>query len=233
MLRFETPLAHTPYNSVMRFQVGDFVDETIDAVLDSYQQTRVPVMWVVHPTAQPADLTERLVARGLVEAEIVPGMVARLDEIPRSTLPPSTSSPRRSPPTNVTLSSSSPRGAIRYPPTPRRHCDPSSKLLSFGEPGASTQGWLARLDGAVVSKVVLHVDADVAGIYGVATKPEAAGSRPPRTLTLQALHAARSAGIDIGVLHSTPMARSLYEGIGFHTVAADLVLYSTPDTLHL
>ena len=102
----------------------------------------------------------------------------------------------------------------------------------FGEPGSVTRGWLARLDGRVVSKAVLHVDNGVAGIYGVATKPEARGLGLARQLTIRALDAARAAGVEIGVLHSTPMAKSLYEGIGFHAVA-DHVLYSTPDSLHL
>ena len=140
MLRFETPLAHTPYNSVMRFRVGDFVDETIDAVLDSYQQRGVPVMWVVHPTAQPADLTERLVARGLVEAEIVPGMVARLDEIP-----PIDPSPERveiAPVTPDERDSFLELTAWRYslPPDAAPTLRSVLETARFGEPGASTQG---------------------------------------------------------------------------------------------
>ncbi|HUP75797.1 MAG TPA: GNAT family N-acetyltransferase [Acidimicrobiales bacterium] len=232
LLRFETPLGHTPYNSVMRFRCNDRVDEMIDSVMGSYEQREVPVMWVVHPTTQPADIHERLVARGLVEAEIVPGMVARLGDIPSED--PAPAEVEIAPVTPQERDSFLELTAWRYS-LPTGAAPTLRSILEtarFGEPGAATLGWVARLDGAVVSKVVLHMNAGVAGIYGVATKPEARGLGLARTLTLCALHAARRSGVEIAVLHSTPMARRLYEGIGFRTVA-DLVLYSTPDSLHL
>jgi len=235
LLRFETPLAHVPYNAIMRFQVDRRVDETVDELLDSYSRREVPLMWVVHPTTRPTDLVDRLEARGLVEAEVVPGMVARLGDLP---------SPGSVPPgVEIAQVSSADKDpfielielvAWRY----SLPADTSATLRSimdvarFGEPDAATRGWVARRAGAVVSKVVLHLGAGVAGVYGVATKSEARGLGLARLLTIRALEAARAEGIDVGVLHSTPMARSLYEGLGFRTVA-DFRLYSTRDTLHL
>ena len=83
-----------------------------------------------------------------------------------------------------------------------------------------------------VSKVVLNLDAGAAGIYGVATRPEARGSGLARMLTLHALHAARDAGHTLGVLHSSPKAVGLYEKIGFRAVAPFSV-FAPPSTLHL
>jgi hypothetical protein len=53
-----------------------------------------------------------------------------------------------------------------------------------------------------------------------------------RTLTIRAFEHARAAGATVGVLHSTPMAVSLYEGLRFERVD-DFHLWALPDTLHL
>ncbi|MGH8984176.1 MAG: GNAT family N-acetyltransferase [Acidimicrobiia bacterium] len=232
LMRFETPVPYIPYNSIMRFRVDERIDETIDETLDPYWQRDVPLMWVVHPTTRPADLVGRLAARGLVEAEVAPGMVARLDAIP---------APDLAPPgieiAQVTPADKNPFIELvtwRYSLPP--HVAPTLRSIMetarFAEPGAPTQAWVARRNREVISKVVLHVGAGVAGIYGVATKAEARGLGLARLLTIRALEAAREIGIEIGILHSTPMARSLYEGLGFQRVA-DFRLYSTPGTLHL
>jgi hypothetical protein len=51
-------------------------------------------------------------------------------------------------------------------------------------------------------------------------------------MTIEALHAARAAGYRLAVLHSTPMARSLYERIGFRARATFRV-FAPPRALHL
>ena len=80
--------------------------------------------------------------------------------------------------------------------------------------------------------MTLHLDGDVAGIYGVATRPEVRGLGFARHLTLAALHAARAAGATTAVLHSTPIAVPLYASLGFNRVA-DFSLHASPGTLRL
>jgi GNAT superfamily N-acetyltransferase len=232
MMRFETPIPFVPYNSVMRFRVDERVDETIDEVLDAYAERAVPLMWVVHPRSQPADLDARLERRGLVEAEVCPGMIAELSAVPKPDSFPDG--------VHVEQLVSSNRAefvelvAWRYSLPP----DATAPLLSIMEAGGvgrahcATQAWFARVDGTVVSKVVLHLAAGVAGLYGVATRPEARGLGLARNLTALALDQARHLGYRIGVLHSSPMAVGLYARLGFRPIA-DFRLYSTPDTLHL
>ena len=82
------------------------------------------------------------------------------------------------------------------------------------------------LHGIPVSKALLNLDASAAGIHGVATKPEARGMGLARHLTLQALHTGRDAGYRMGMLHSSAMARSLYEAIGFRQVSEFYVFVS-------
>ena len=56
---FDTPIPTLPYNAVLRFAAEGDVDRRIDALFDHYRKRGVPFMWVLHPTAQPADLDER------------------------------------------------------------------------------------------------------------------------------------------------------------------------------
>jgi ribosomal protein S18 acetylase RimI-like enzyme len=107
-----------------------------------------------------------------------------------------------------------------------------ARALELGNPGAAVRCWIARRDGVPVAKAFLNLAAGAAGLYGVATKPEARGPGLARTLTLEALDAARQAGYQLGVLHSTPMARSLYEKIGFRTIEPFRV-FAPPQTLHI
>lgn len=232
LLRFETPLAKIPYNSVFRFRGTDDVDGQVDDIVTGYEQRGVPMMWVVHPTAQPADLPTKLKARGLEDAETVLGMARALDDLPP----------------NDTLAD-----GVTIDEVTMSDCDDFIDLVSwrydlepmdapalhsvmaaarFGEPGTASRGLIARREGQSLSKIVVHFGAGVAGIYGVATRSEARGLGLARHLTVRALEIARDGGADLCVLHSTPMAVSLYSGVGFEPVA-DLVLYSTPGTLHL
>jgi GNAT superfamily N-acetyltransferase len=232
VLRFETPLPHVPYNTVLRFQVDDDIDATIDSTLDAYTSRDVPLLWVVHPSARPSDLGERLEVRGLVCEEVAPGMVADLDALP---------APGETP-ADVEITEITPAAhdplidliAHRYSLPPGVEPTLRSILAAegFAEPGARTRAWVAQRDGLILSKVILHLHPDAAGIYGVATRTEARGMGLARALTIRALEAAVATGQRRAVLHSTPMARQLYESLGFRAVC-DFRLYSTPGTVHL
>jgi GNAT superfamily N-acetyltransferase len=232
VLRFETPLAHVPYNTVLRFRVEEGVDEAIDSTLRAYTSRDVPLLWIVHPTATRG-LGDALEARGLVCEEVAPGMVASLTDLPE---------PNETTHDGIELREIGPSSlepfieliAFRYslPADVKPTLRSIMEAERFAEPGGRTRAWVAERDDVVLSKVILHVHEGVAGIFGVATRSEARGLGLARKLTIMALAAARAAGIERAVLHSTPMARSLYEGLGFESVC-EFRLYSTPGTVHL
>ena len=91
---------------------------------------------------------------------------------------------------------------------------------------------LALRDGVALCKVILHLAAGAAGLYGVATRPEARGSGLARHLTLHAFRAAREQGYQQGVLHASAMATSLYQRLGFRTVAP-FRFFAPPQVFHL
>ena len=95
-----------------------------------------------------------------------------------------------------------------------------------------TGGWVALVDGEPASKAVMHVEDGVAGIYGVATTEAGRGRGLATNLCATALDAARVAGAERTVLHSTPMAREPYRRMG-HRDVATFEMWAAPDSLHL
>jgi GNAT superfamily N-acetyltransferase len=75
--------------------------------------------------------------------------------------------------------------------------------------------YLARLNGEGMSALALLRHAGVAGIYNVATLPEARRRGLAGALLVYALEAARKAGCEIAALTATVEARRLYESLGF------------------
>jgi GNAT superfamily N-acetyltransferase len=233
LLRFETPLRVVPYNSVMRTHLADDVaDEVIDRTLARYDALGAPPVWVVHPSARPADLRDRLAARGVVEAEVVTGMVARLADLPP---PPAaiegvTVHPVRAAERDPYLDLLTWRYSLRDDARPV--LGSIMDAAGFGVPGSANRAWVGLRDGVAVSKASVHLDGHTAGLYGVATHTDARGLGLARAMTLHALHDARDADVEYAVLHSTPAAVSLYLALGFERVA-EFSLCARPGDLHL
>ena len=222
-----SPVRQAPYNGVFRFlddgrPMVDQVTETLGLF-----EPGVPVTWLVHPTSPPtteAALTEA----GLVEAESMPGMVADLAAIPAVGDPPA---------------------GIRIEEATVERSDAWVHLVSWRyglEATASayltqvyryatthgTRLWIAYDGDEPISKAATYTGDDFVGVFGVATTEAGRGKGLARHLTLLGLHAAAADGISTAVLHSTPMAHSLYERMGFRD-AATFRLWATPGDLEL
>ena len=91
--------------------------------------------------------------------------------------------------------------------------------FQIGKPGSRSHMWQAWRAGQPISKAGLYLATGSAGIYAVATRPGARRLGLAGILTLKALTKARTLGKDLAVLHSTPMAESLYQSLGFETIA--------------
>lgn len=230
---FDTPITTLPYNAVIRFSAGDDGDSRIDELFAHYRRRQMPFVWIVHPTASPGDLAERLSARGLEEAESCPGM-----SMPLSQLPPRSAMPAGTTLTEITDARDADAVlelvAWRWnvPAGARAQLAAVTRAFAIGLPGSAVRVWLALHDGVPVAKIIMQRVAEVAGLYGVATKPEARGQGLARTLTLHALHEARASGCTRAVLHSTPMAQALYERLGFRTYGM-FRIFAAPGALHL
>lgn len=230
---FDTPARTLPYNAVLRFAPERDIEARIDALFEHYRERRVPFLWMVHPTTRPHDLADRLKARGMEEVEVCPGMWMDLRGLPGI----------GDPPDGITIDevtdapgASSLLELIAWrwelPPDEVRLLGGITRAFDVGRTGGAVRCWVARQGTMPVAKVVMNLAARAAGIYGVATKPNARGLGLARLLTLHALHAARREGYELGVLHSTPMAQRMYERIGFR-VEAPFGIFAPPHTLHV
>jgi hypothetical protein len=233
-LAFETPLEQAPYNGVLRFRPsrGD-IDSRILELLAPYRSRGVPLFWLVHPTSGPSDLRDRLGRQGLEPAGIIQGMTRRLDDLPPI--------PRASPGfeafegTDGEVAEWLSLVSWRYnlPLTAEPYLVDIFKIgTNPSQSGSRTRWWYIRKDGVVLSKVVLHVGAGVAGMYGVSTRIEGRGQGLASILMLIAMHAARNDGLSMAVLHSTSVAVGLYERLGFFK-AADFELWAEPGRVHI
>jgi len=77
------------------------------------------------------------------------------------------------------------------------------------------RNYLGFWNGIPVATSCLFFGGGAAGIYSVATLPEARGNCIGATLTLHPLLEAREAGYRIGVLQSSDMGYGVYKKLGF------------------
>jgi GNAT superfamily N-acetyltransferase len=116
------------------------------------------------------------------------------------------------------------------PEVHRPHLQAMIRYFRPGQPGSHTRFWLAWQAGKPISKIGCYYAPGSAGIYAVATIPEARGQGIASALTLVALSAAKEAGKKMAVLHSSPLAEPLYARLGFETVTA-FHLLTSEDTI--
>jgi GNAT superfamily N-acetyltransferase len=225
-LWFETPIPILPYNTVLKFQVEQDVDQRIDYLINRYKERNVSILWILHPSSMPPDLPDRLQQRGLQEIEIAPCMARSLDSLPAAPPIPDGVEIREASGDNDLIELYG-LAAWRWgvPEEYRLQLRKMIEKFQIGEQTSNARFWLAWKDGAPISKIGLYNGSGSAGIYGVATKPEARGLGIATILMVTAMNAAKKMGHKLAVLDSSPLAEKLYQRLGFITVAP-LRLYS-------
>ena len=207
-LWFETPLPLLPYNGVLRFSQRADVDQAIDHIFRTFRQRQVPFMWLLHPTAAPPDLDQRLVARGFQQAETLHGMWMDLEKFSGEDAQPEGFEIREM------RAEKDFDGLMEL--VAWRWEVPSAlqaQLLKFRNPfelgvtGRTLRCWIAWRGSEPVAKLILNCDCGAAGVYAVATKPSARGSGLGRALTMRALTTARKEGSSC--FHSITLIRSV------------------------
>ena len=226
-LWFETPIPVLPYNTVLKFQVERDVDRRIDSLVNCYAARNVPLLWIIHPSSLPLDLCVKLEQRGLQEIEIAPCMARSLDQLPETPPLPAGVEIREAIGDKDIMELYG-LAAWRWgvPEEYRPHLKQILEQFEIGERTSNTRFWLAWRDGVPISKIGLYNGSGSAGIYGVATKPEARGLGIASILMVTAMNAAKEMGHKLVVLDSSPLAEKLYKRLGFITVAP-LRLYSS------
>lgn len=217
MLRFASRINFPPFNGVMRTRlVANNVDAAIDSVIDYFGSLGVPFTWTVEPSNTPADLDERLVARGFVlEGDGEPGMASDLETLPESVNAPQGLRIEK-------VSGDELLGDYTGVLTagfglPLEASRQFAEIFAEATAPPDSQMWayLGRLDGKAVATSGLMLAGGIAGIVNVATLPEARGKGIGAAVTHAGLAEAHKLGYRIAILQSSAMGYNVYKRLGF------------------
>ncbi len=200
-------------NSVFRARLAPHeVDATIQAVIDRASARQVPVLWWLGPQTQPADLGRYLEAHAFKNSGYEPGMAADLTKLNEDWAAPPGLSIRRV--SDLEALKAWCQAWVRGFEMPGFAGEAFFDFMSCVgfETSRPYLGWL---DGQPVATSLLVLAAGVAGIYNVATVPEARQKGIGTGMTLTPLQEARAMGYRVGILQASEMGASLYRRVGF------------------
>jgi len=213
MLWTITDIPFPMFNSVFRARLSD-PDAAIEAAIGHCRCRNVPMMWWTGPSTQPAELGITLKAFGFTGEEVT-GMAADLRSLPREvSVPPGLVIERV--------------GGVE---AMKKWCHVlcvgfempdfvgEALLDLFRSIGFNSQStvrhYIGCLNDEPVSASSMFLGAGVAGIYCVATVPEARKRGIGSATTLMPLHEACMLRYQISILHSSHMGVDVYHGLGF------------------
>jgi GNAT superfamily N-acetyltransferase len=205
----------TLLNAVLRTQAKpDCVEAIIEGTLAHFRSRSVTrLSWWVEPGTWPGDLGRHLAAHGLTYTESPTGMAVDLSALNE----------------DVTAPSGLAIEHVRDTETLKEWAHAS--IIGCGLPETSVDTWfdafaglgldlplrnyVGALDGEPVATSQLFVAAGVAGVYVVATLPEARRQGIGTAMTLAPLREARALGYRTGILHASGMGLGMYHRLGF------------------
>ena len=219
LVRVLTGVPSPLFNGVFRARLApDGIEQAIMDTLGVAALWDVPLFWWVGSDTEPPDLGRHLERFGFVHVGAAPGMAIELSLFPRDTPPPP----------HVTIEVVEDeeeldrwaRAAViaaEYPARVREGLIQLERDVGL-HPEVSLRRYIGYQDGAAVASSALVLHAGVAGMYAVATLPEARRQGIGAAMTRVPLLDARAEGYRVGTLHASEMGRSLYEGLGFQEV---------------
>ncbi len=213
---FRTP--SNAFNTVLRTSMNAEdadIEAKISRALAYFKAQDIPMAWLVGPASQPANLDEILQRHGLTCLFGEIGMAVDMQHMNEDVGIPG----------NFRIERISNFDMLKTYCTTSMHGFGDSELhtemyyttyLHIGfEEDLPWQHYLGFLDEQPVATSTLFLHAGVAGVYDVATMPEARRKGIGAAMTLAALRDARRRRYRIGVLNPSEMGLSVYERLGF------------------
>lgn len=229
MLSFISGLPMALFNGIARARLApDDLDAQITAALRPFRERSAPMFWWVSPTTRPPDLVDHLLAHGLARSGGMPGMAIDLDKMGT---PPDASGAYTVAP--VASSEDAEDWALaaqlgnEAPPDFLPALREMVTRLSFGSEPRWTS-FVGRVDARPVATSQLFTHGGVAGVYCVATVPDARRRGYGAEATRAALRHARDLGYRVAILQSSQMGQPIYEDMGFQTLIR-FDLYTPPE----
>ena len=210
-----TDIAFPSCNSIFRAHLEpENVDATIEALIAKGRARNVPLQWWIGHDTQPTNLGEYLVAHGFTHFGDGAGMAIDLLAMKEG-------GPM---PANLAITE------VKDSATLKTWCHTAA--VGFGMPEDAEPGilkwfttglelklpmklYLAWWNGEPVATSQLLLAEGVAGIYFVATIPQARRRGAGFAITLKPLQAAREMGYRAGILQASKMGAPVYRRMGF------------------
>jgi ribosomal protein S18 acetylase RimI-like enzyme len=212
-----SPVGFPFFNSIMHTRlVPENVEPAIQRIKLDAETRQVPVLWWVGPSTRPADLGCQLENRGFAIDEDGRGMAVDLQNLNES-LPVAEGLSIQRAQDHKSLRDWSLALGLGFEAPAAKMDDFIERWSNFmGQANPDiVQAYMARLNGQPVATSLLMLGAGIAGIYAVATIPEARRKGIGAQVTLYPMLQARSQGYRVGILQSSEMGHGVYQSIGF------------------
>lgn len=227
VLWFASPIAHLPYNAVIRSRIAEDRAEAVAQRIDAgFRARNVPYMWVVRPSDSPASLGTTLSRMGLDMVETATGMDMDLADWKPGQLPHNATIVEVADDRTMSDYEELIRTYWSVPESEREMIRTLNRhWWGPRNPGAR---FVAYVDEKPIAKLFLNLSELPwrASVFGVAVLPEARGRGIATSMMDTAVSRACAAGAPRMVLHSSGMAKSLYQRMGF-TARCQLLVYAT------
>ncbi len=216
LLWTSSSIAHPYLNRVYIAQFpGDDADRRIAAILTYFESRGLPLSWHVGPLSRPEDLGSRLGERGLTRVEDETGMALDLAALPRDQAMPVGLDIERI--TDVQSLRSWVEVVTSSFGCPARVASALHNVHEAAGFGQETP-WrlcLGSMEGEPVGTSRVFFGGKVAGVYHVATRPEARRQGVGKAMTSYALRDAQELGYELAVLRAAQRALGIYLQLGF------------------
>lgn len=206
----------------------DRLDAVLNKTMERFIARAVPMTWWVSPSTHPDGLGARLEAHGLRYDGETPGMAVNINSLsqageaaPSLTIAPATSEDDLREWARIMARGFGILDETQFAlkEMALRHCLRDDPQWIY---------YLARLDGQPVATTSMFPYAGVAGIYCVATLPEARKRGIGAEITRVALQQAGEQGYRVGILQASGMGFPVYRRMGFATVLTFQLYSWTP-----
>lgn len=194
------------------------VKATLDSLQARIDEQGAPALWWVGPQSKPDNLGSLLEEHGLQLAGEIPGMAINLALVDNK--PETIANLTIQKATNAEMQGLWARTAAVGTGFSDVATDAMARLeATLTDPQYKAQHrYIGFLGGTPVATSALVLDSGVAGIYAVATIPEARRKGIGRMMTVMPLLEARQIDYRVGILQASSMGYSIYKRIGFREV---------------
>jgi len=188
------------------------VSRRVESIMAEFKNRQMPVRWILGPSSSPANLGDLLMKRGLLRTWGIPGMALDLSTLDREPLPKGLEIQEVASQKSLRTCCDTLAEGFGFRDEIKRGC--SDSCVNYGM--SPTQRWfLGYLNGKPVATSLLVLHEGIAGIYCVATIPEARGRGIGSAITREPLIASKAAGYQVAVLEASEMGLPVYRKLGF------------------